>query len=78
MELLENTGINEHTIELVKGKQPSYEPIYSLGLVELEILKTYIKTHLKNKFIWPSKFSASTPIFFNQKSDGSLCFYVNY
>ena len=39
MELPENTGINEHAIELVKGKQPPYGPIYSLGPVELETLK---------------------------------------
>ena len=28
MELPENTGINEHVIELVEGKQPPYGPIY--------------------------------------------------
>lgn len=28
------------------GKQPLYGPIYSLKLVELETLKTYIKTNL--------------------------------
>lgn len=51
MELLENTSMNEHIIDLVKGKQPSYRLIHSLGLVELETLKIYIKTHLKNRFI---------------------------
>ena len=40
--LLENTRKNEHAIKLEEGKQPSFEPIYSLGLVELETLKTYI------------------------------------
>ena len=51
MELPENTGINEHAIELQDGKQPPYGPIYSLGPVELETLKTYIETHLKTGFI---------------------------
>ena len=51
MELSENTSINEHAIELVEGKQPPYSPIYSLGPVELEMLKAYIKTHLKTGFI---------------------------
>ena len=51
MELPENTGINEHAIELQDGKQPLYGPIYSLGPVELETLKTYIQTHLKTEFI---------------------------
>ena len=50
-ELPENPGINEHTIELEEGKQPPFGPIYSLGLVELETLKTYIETNLANSFI---------------------------
>ena len=53
MELLENTCINEYAIELVRSKQPSYGPIYSLSQVELETLKTYIETHLKTGFICP-------------------------
>ena len=40
-----------HAIELEKGKQPSFGLIYSLRPVELEILKTYIKTNLANSFI---------------------------
>ena len=40
MELPENTGINEHAIELIEGKQSLYGPIYSLGPVELKRLKT--------------------------------------
>ncbi len=47
MKLPENTGMIEHGIELVEGKQPRYGPIYTLSPVELETLKTYIKTHLK-------------------------------
>ena len=49
--LSEHTEINTHAIKLEEGKQPPYRPIYSLGLVELEILKTYLKTHLKTGFI---------------------------
>ena len=78
MELLENTGINKHTIELVESKQPSYGPIYSLSPVELEILKTYIKIHLKNGFICPSKSPASASILLDKKHDGSLCLCVDY
>ena len=51
IELPENTDINEHAIELQDGKQLPYGPIYSLGQVELETLKTYIKTHLETGFI---------------------------
>ena len=45
------TEFNQHIIELEEDKQPSYGPIYSLGPVELEILKTYIETYLKTGFI---------------------------
>ncbi len=55
MELPENPGIKEYVIELIDRKQPLYGPIYTLSPVELETLKTYIETHLKTGFIWPSK-----------------------
>ena len=50
-ELLEHTKMSEHAIKLEEGKQPSFGPIYSLDLLMLEILKTYIKTNLTNGFI---------------------------
>ena len=51
MKLLENIKINEHTIELEKGKQLLSGSIYNLRLVKLETLKIYIKTNLANGFI---------------------------
>lgn len=78
MEQSKNTSMNEHTIELIEGKQPPYGPIYRLEPVKLETLKTYIKTYLKTGFIQPSKFLVSVPIFFNQKSNGSLYLYIDY
>ena len=77
-ELPENTGMNEHAIELEEGKQPPFGPIYSLGPVELETLKTYIKTNLANGFIRPSKSPAGAPILFDRKPDGSLRLCVDY
>ena len=77
-EFPENTEINEHTIKLEEDKQPPFGPIYNLGLVELEILKTYTKTNLANGFIRPSKSSAGALILFNQKLDKSLCLCINY
>ena len=77
-ELPKNTGINEHAIELEKSKQPLFGPIYSLELVELETLKTYIKTNLANGFIRTSKFLAGAPILFDRKPNRSLRFYVDY
>ena len=77
-ELPENTGMNKHAIELEEGKQPPFGPIYSLGPVELETLKTYIKTNLANGFIRPFKSPAGAPILFDRKPDGSLRLCVDY
>ena len=49
--LPERTELNEYAINLKNGKQLLYRSNYSLGPVELEILKTYIKTYLKTGFI---------------------------
>ena len=78
VELQKNTGINEHAIKFKKNKQPSFEPIYNLELVELKTLKTYIKTNLANNFIQPFKSPIKTSILFNRKLDKNLHFYVDY
>ncbi len=46
--------------------------------MELETLKTYIKTYLKTEFIQTSKASVGTLILFDKKPNGSLCLCVNY
>ena len=78
IKLSENTGINEYTIKLEEDKQLFFRLIYSLGLIKLETLKTYIKTKLVNSFIQLFKSPVRTPILFDKKSDRSFCFYVNY
>ena len=77
-ELPKNTRMNEHAIKLEESKQPPFELIYSLGPVELEMLKTYIKTNLANNFICPSKFPARAPILFDKKLDRSSRLCINY
>ena len=78
IELTKNTGINKHAIELKKGKQSLFGLIYSLELVELEILKTYIKINLANGFVWGFKSPAKVLILFYRKPNKSFPFYVNY
>ena len=51
IKLPKNTGINEHAIKLIEGKQPLCGPIYALSLIELETLKAYIETFQKIGFI---------------------------
>ena len=70
--LPKHTGINDYAIKLVDGQQPPYRLIYSLGPIELEMLKAYIETNLFNGFIKPFKSPADAPILFDRKSNGSL------
>ena len=78
MELPKNIGMKKYVIELIEGKQPPYGLIYSLGLVELETLKTYIETHLKTGFIRLFKSSTGAPILYDRKPDRSLRLCVDY
>ena len=76
--LFKHIRINNHAIELVDDQQLPSDPIYSLGPVELEILKIYIKNNLTNGFIRLSKSFTRASIFFDKKSDRSLRLRVNY
>lgn len=51
VELHKHFIINKYSINLEPDKQLLYSLIYSLEPVELEIVKTYIKTLLANSFI---------------------------
>ncbi len=78
IELLENISINKYAIDLIKRKQPLYGSIYTFSLVELETLKAYINTHLKTRFIRPSKSPLSASILFDKKLDDNLYLRIDY
>ena len=78
MELPKNTDIIKHAIKLKDSKHPPYKPIYNSRLVELEILKTYIKIYLKTGFFQSFKSLIRAPILFNKKLDSSLWLYIDY
>ena len=65
-------------MDCIKGHQPLYGPIYSLKLVELVTLNTYIQTTLANGLIKSFKVSVDTFILFLKKLDGRLWLYVSY
>lgn len=75
--LFKHFDINKYLINLGPDKQLYYDPIYSLELVKLETLKTYIKTNLANGFIWPSKSPAKASILFIKKPNSSFCLYID-
>lgn len=77
IELFKHISINDYAIDLVKDLQLFCKPIFSLGSVELEILKIFIKTNLANIFICPSKSFTSAFILFVHKPSNSLWLYVN-
>ena len=76
--LLKHMRINDHAIKLVDDQQPLYGLIYSLGSIELETLKAYIKNNLTNSFIRLSKSLVGAPILFNKKPDSSIRLRVDY
>lgn len=78
IKFFKNIKINKNIIELLKSKQPLYKAIYTLSLGEFEILKIYIETYLKTKFIQLFKSLASAFILFNKKLDNNFCLYINY
>ena len=76
--LPEIIDLNQYAIELQESQQPFYRPIYSLGPIELETLKTYIETNLANGFILLSKLPACAPILFVRKPDSNIRLCVDY
>ena len=78
VKLSKHMRINNYAIKLVDDWQLPYSLIYSLGPVELEILKTYIKNNLVNNFIRPFKFFVGVVIFFDKKPNKSLKLCVDY
>ena len=70
-EVLENTGINYHPINLINNKKSPYGFIFTSGLMELEIFKTYNAINLAHNFMRPFKYPAGTPILiFSKKNIG--------
>ena len=76
--LLKTIKLNQYAIELYEGQQLPYELIYSLGLVKLKTLKTYIETNFFNNFIRTLKLPAGAFIFFVWKPDGRLRLCIDY
>ena len=63
---------------LEESKQLLFGPIYSLGQMELETLKIYIKINLASSFIRPFQSPVGAHILFDRKPDRSLRLCVDY
>ena len=78
IKLLEYVKINDNFINLLNSKKTLYGLIYNLRVVELKILKTYIKANLVSNLIRSSKSLASTLILFIQKKDNTFYLCIDY
>jgi hypothetical protein len=66
------------TIDLQKGTQPPFGPIYNLSQNELAALQEYLDENLAKNFIRHSKSPVGAPILFVKKKDGALRMCVDY
>ena len=71
-------GPADHAIDLIDGKQSSYDTIYNLNKMKLETLRGYIESNLANDFIRSSISPARSSILFVRKSGGDLRLCVDY
>lgn len=78
IELSKYTRINNYLIELVDNLQFRKSLIYNEGLLEQEMLTTYMKNNQASNNIRPFKSLARALIFFDKKSDRSLQFCIDY
>src|SRR5439155_16134980 len=77
-ELPPHRGSLDHAIPLEKDSKPVFGPIYNLSETELQVLKEYIDTNLRKRFIRPSTSPFGSPVLFVKKPDGSLRLCVDY
>jgi hypothetical protein len=66
------------SIDLVKGKKPTWGPIYNVSAKELDVLHECLGKHLERSWIRPSTSSTGVPVFFVPKKDKSFCLCVDY
>jgi len=65
-------------IELEEGTSPPLGTLYSLSLVKLSTLRTFINENLNTGFIHPTASSHAAPVLFIKKKDSSLCLCVDF
>ena len=65
-------------INLEEGTSPPLGTLYSLSLVELSTLRTFIDENLNTGFIRPTASSHAAPVLFVKKKDGSLHLCIDF
>ena len=67
-----------HNIILKNENNLTLSSLYSMSLKQLELIKAYLKNHLKKSFIVLSDASYASSVLFAKKSEGGWRFCVNY
>lgn len=65
-------------MNLLNNRKPPYSLIYSLRLIELEMLKVCIEANLAGGFIRSFKSFINVQILFIYKKNDSFYLYINY
>ena len=74
---LRGQGI-DHSIDLEKGTEPPWGPLYSMSKDELLVLRKTLSDYLSKGFIRVSNSPAAAPVLFAKKPGGGLRFCVDY
>jgi hypothetical protein len=69
---------HDHAIPLDPGTMPTFGPIYSMSLKELEALKDDCKANLRKGYIRYSYSPCGAPVLFIKKADGTVQLCVDY
>ena len=67
-----------HDIILKNENNLTLSSLYSMSLKQLELVKAYLKDHLKKSFIVPSDASYASPVLFAKKPKERWRFCVDY
>ena len=70
--------LNDHAINLEKGKTPPYRRPYPMSKDKLLVIKKYINKHLNKGFINSSSSPTAAPILLAKKPKRGIQFYINY
>ncbi len=70
--------VEDHAIEVERGKTSPFDPIYNLSEYQLKTFCEYIDKNLAYRYIRPSISSSGAFVLFTLKLDRTLRFCVNY
>ena len=68
----------DHAIDIKKDFKPSKAKVYPLSRNERKEVQKFIDEHSKKRYIRPSKYQQTSPVFFVGKKDGGKRMVMDY